>query len=59
MVSVRLVMARAAEPGERERLWQRFVDLGTAAYTHAHAATRARTTAIVILEPTASQAGAS
>ena len=50
---VRAVVARVAEPGQRERLWQRFVDLGTAAYSHANAATRARETAIVILEPAA------
>jgi len=48
------VTARAAPAGERERLWQRFVDLGTAAFTHANAATRARATAIVILAPKAS-----
>jgi deazaflavin-dependent oxidoreductase (nitroreductase family) len=51
---IRAVTARAAPAGERERLWQRFVDLGTAAFTHANAATRARATAIVILAPKAS-----
>jgi deazaflavin-dependent oxidoreductase (nitroreductase family) len=52
---VRAVTARAAPAAERERLWQRFVDLGTAAFTHANAVTRARETSIVILAPTASQ----
>jgi deazaflavin-dependent oxidoreductase (nitroreductase family) len=47
----RAVTARAAEPDERRRLWQRLVDLGTAAYTDAFAARRARETAIVILQP--------
>jgi deazaflavin-dependent oxidoreductase (nitroreductase family) len=51
--AVRAVVATAAPAAERERLWQRFVDLGTAAYTDANAATRARETAIVILEPRA------
>ena len=50
---LRTVVATTAEPGERERLWQRFVDLGTAAYSHANAATRSRETAIVILRPKA------
>ena len=48
---VRAVTASAAPAGERERLWQRFVDLGTTAFTHANAAARARETAIVILTP--------
>ena len=56
---VRAVTASAAPAGERERLWQRFVELGTSAFTHANAATRARETSIVILAPTASQAGSS
>jgi deazaflavin-dependent oxidoreductase (nitroreductase family) len=47
----REVVARAAEPGERERLWRALVNLGTAAYTDANAATRSRETAIVIFEP--------
>ena len=47
----REVTARAAAAGERDRLWRRLVDLGTAAYTDANAATRARQTAIVVLEP--------
>ena len=45
------VVARAAEPGERDRLWRALVGLGTAAYTDANAATRSRQTSIVILEP--------
>lgn len=45
------VMARAAEGRECERLWRALVDLGTAAYTDANAATRSRETAIVIFEP--------
>jgi deazaflavin-dependent oxidoreductase (nitroreductase family) len=49
----RAVTARAANPEERRRLWQRLVDLGTAAYTDAYAAMRSRETAIVILEPRA------
>jgi deazaflavin-dependent oxidoreductase (nitroreductase family) len=53
---VHAVVASAAPAGERERLWQRFVDLGTTAFTHANAATRARQTAIVVLAPKASQA---
>jgi deazaflavin-dependent oxidoreductase (nitroreductase family) len=47
----REVTARAATGDVRGRLWQRLVDLGTAAYTDANAATRARETSIVILEP--------
>ena len=45
------VLARAAQPGERERLWHALVALGTAAYTDANAATRSRETSIVIFEP--------
>jgi F420H(2)-dependent quinone reductase len=45
------VVARAAQPGERERLWRALVALGTAAYTDANAATRSHETAIVIFEP--------
>jgi deazaflavin-dependent oxidoreductase (nitroreductase family) len=45
------VTARAAVGDERERLWSRLVDLGSAAYTDANAALRSRETAIVILEP--------
>jgi F420H(2)-dependent quinone reductase len=44
------VVARAARAGERERLWRALVDLGTAAYSDANAATRSRETAIVIFE---------
>lgn len=49
--TVRDVAARAAVGEERERLWRALVDLGTAAYTDAIAATRSRETAIVVLEP--------
>jgi deazaflavin-dependent oxidoreductase (nitroreductase family) len=45
------VVARATEGRERDRLWRALVDLGTAAYTDANAATRSRQTAIVIFEP--------
>lgn len=45
------VMARAAEGRERDRHWRALVDLGTAAYTDANAATRSRETAIVVFEP--------
>lgn len=45
------VIARAANPDERARLWARFLDLGSAAFTDASAALRSRETAIVILEP--------
>ena len=47
----RQVTARAAVGEERERLWMRLVDLGSAAYTDANAALRSRETAIVVLEP--------
>jgi F420H(2)-dependent quinone reductase len=47
----RQVAARAAVGEERERLWMRLVDLGSAAYTDANAALRSRETAIVVLEP--------
>jgi len=47
----REVVAHAADPEERQRLWDRLVALGTAAYTNANAATRPRETAIVVLEP--------
>lgn len=46
----RQVTARAAVGEERERLWARLVDLGSAAYTDANAAMRSRETAIVVLE---------
>ena len=47
----RQVGARAAVGEERERLWERFVRLGSAAFTNANAALRSRETAIVVLEP--------
>jgi len=49
--SSRAVRARAAVGDERERLWRRFVGLGSAAFTDASAALRSRETAIVVLEP--------
>jgi deazaflavin-dependent oxidoreductase (nitroreductase family) len=51
--SSRAVRARAAIGDERERLWRRFVALGSAAFTDASAALRSRETAIVVLEPVA------
>ena len=45
------VMARAAQPTERVRLWRRLVDLGSSAYTDANLTHRSRETAVVILEP--------
>ncbi len=45
------VTARAAVGEERDRLWERFLDLGSSAYTDASAALRSRETAIVVLEP--------
>ena len=47
---IRSVTARAAQPGERDRLWRALVDLGSAAFTDANAAARSRETAIVVLE---------
>ena len=47
---IRSVTARAAQPGERERLWRALVDLGTSAFTDANATARSRETAIVVLE---------
>ena len=49
--STRVVRARAAVGEDRERLWRRFVALGSAAFTDANAALRSRETAIVVLEP--------
>jgi deazaflavin-dependent oxidoreductase (nitroreductase family) len=49
--SRRDVVARTAVEEERERLWRKLVDLGTAAYTDANAALRSRETAVVVLEP--------
>lgn len=48
---LRRVVARAAAPDERDRLWARFVDLGTSAYTDASESLRGRPTTIVVLEP--------
>jgi F420H(2)-dependent quinone reductase len=45
------VMARATAGAERERLWARFVSLGSAAFTDASAALRSRETVIVVFEP--------
>jgi deazaflavin-dependent oxidoreductase (nitroreductase family) len=47
----RKVMARAAIGEERARLWERFLGLGSSAFTDASAALRSRETAIVVLEP--------
>ena len=47
----RKVTARAAIGEERARLWKRFVDLGSSAFTDASAALRSGETALVILEP--------
>jgi deazaflavin-dependent oxidoreductase (nitroreductase family) len=47
----REVTARAAVGEERARLWKRFVDLGSSAFTDASAALRSNETALVILEP--------
>ena len=49
--SSRVVRARAAAGDERARLWRRFVDLRSAAFSDANAALRSRETAIVVLEP--------
>jgi deazaflavin-dependent oxidoreductase (nitroreductase family) len=50
----REVTARAAMGEERDRLWARFLGLGSSAFTDASAALRSRETAIVVLEPRAS-----
>jgi deazaflavin-dependent oxidoreductase (nitroreductase family) len=47
----RTMVARAATPDERARLWARFVGLGSSAYTNANARLRTRETAVVVLEP--------
>jgi len=47
----RRVIARAARPEERARLWARFLDLGSSAFTDASAALRSRESALVIFEP--------
>jgi deazaflavin-dependent oxidoreductase (nitroreductase family) len=49
--SLRAVTARAAVGDERSRLWAKWVGLGSSAFSDAHAATRSRETALVILEP--------
>lgn len=47
----RKVIARAAIGEERARLWKKFVDLGSSAFSDASAALRSGETALVILEP--------
>jgi deazaflavin-dependent oxidoreductase (nitroreductase family) len=47
----RNVTARAAIGEERARLWKRFVNLGSSAFTDASAALRSTETALVIFEP--------
>jgi len=47
----RKVTARAAIGEERARLWERFLGLGSSAFTDASAALRSRETAIIVLEP--------
>ena len=47
----RKVTARAAIGDERARLWKKFVDLGSSAFTDASAALRSSETALVIFEP--------
>jgi len=47
----RLVTARAAVGAERARLWQKFVGLGSSAFSDASAALRSNETALVIFEP--------
>jgi deazaflavin-dependent oxidoreductase (nitroreductase family) len=47
----RKVTARAAIGEERARLWERFLGLGSSAFTDASAALRSRETAIVVFEP--------
>jgi deazaflavin-dependent oxidoreductase (nitroreductase family) len=49
--STRTVSARRAGGEERRRVWQRLVDLGTAAYTDANAERRSVETSIVVFEP--------
>ncbi len=50
------VTARAAVGDERDRLWARFVGLGSSAFNDASAALRSRQTALVVLEPRTSAA---
>ena len=47
----RKVTARVAIGEERARLWTKFVDLGSSAFTDASAALRSSETALVIFEP--------
>jgi deazaflavin-dependent oxidoreductase (nitroreductase family) len=47
----REVTARAAIGEERTRLWERFLSLGSSAFTDASAALRSKETAIVVFEP--------
>jgi deazaflavin-dependent oxidoreductase (nitroreductase family) len=47
----RKVIARAAIGEERARLWKRFVELGSSAFTDSSAALRSGETALVIFEP--------
>jgi F420H(2)-dependent quinone reductase len=47
----RNVTARAAIGEERARLWKKFVDLNSSAFTDASAALRSSETALVIFEP--------
>jgi len=49
--TTRRVTARRAVGDERQRLWQRLIEVGTAAFTDENAAKRSVETAIVILEP--------
>ncbi len=49
------VTARAAVGEERDRLWARFVGLGSSAFNDASAALRSRETALVVLEPRTGQ----
>jgi F420H(2)-dependent quinone reductase len=49
--SSRAVTARAAIGNERARLWGKFLDLQSSAFTDASAALRSRETAIVVFEP--------
>jgi deazaflavin-dependent oxidoreductase (nitroreductase family) len=49
--SSRAVTARATTGDERARLWAKFLDLQSSAFTDASAALRSRETAIVVLEP--------
>lgn len=47
----RRVVARAATSEERTRLWARYLELKSSAFTDESAALRSRETALVILEP--------